>query len=526
MPANTQPTEPMTPAAVSITKSVPFIGICTNMLSIQVLLTEVRDTQQTACQTQCLMPERLASKGRRVKNAGFETDFHAMPTPPHGFSGRPTLCGRRPFMTLPASPVTLEGQIRQAHPTLWLNPHLPDPAADRLPPPQPAGLGLADTRAAAQRLRRFAWLLADLFPELRCRDGLVESALVATPRLQRALGLAPERGELWVKTDHELPVAGSIKARGGFHEVLQHAEALALQAGLIEAGSDYRVLGQSGARALFARHQVAVGSTGNLGLSIGVMASALGFRAVVHMSADAKQWKKDRLRQRGVEVVEHRGDYEKAVAAGRAQAARQPQCHFVDDERSESLLLGYSAAALHLSDQLQEQGRRVDAQHPLFVYLPCGVGGAPGGVAFGLKLLFGDVVHPVFVEPVASPCMLVQLAAGLDRSVSVYDVGLDNRTAADGLACASASMLVARTLEKLVAAVVTVPDDALYRWLKVMWTEAAVRLEPSAAAGFAAAGRFAASLPAEARADATHVIWTTGGAHLPAEEFEAALARG
>ncbi len=59
-----------------------------------------------------------------------------------------------------------------------------------------------------------------------------------------------------------------------------------------------------------------------------------------------------------------------------------------------------------------------------------------------------------------------------------------------------------------------------------MWTEAAVRLEPSAAAGFAAAGRFAASLPAEARADATHVIWTTGGAHLPAEEFEAALARG
>ena len=536
MPANTQPTEPVAPAAVSITKSVPFIGICTNMLSIQVLLTEVRVTQQTACQTQCLMPERLASKGRRVKNAGFETDFHAMPTPPHGFSGRPTLCGRRPFMTLPASPVTLEGQIRQARPTLWLNPHLPDPAADRLPPPQPAGLGLADTRAAAQRLQRFAGLLADLFPELRCREGLVESALVATPRLQRALGLAPEQGELWVKTDHELPVAGSIKARGGFHEVLQHAEALALQAGLIEAGSDYRVLGQSGARALFARHQVAVGSTGNLGLSIGVMASALGFRAVVHMSADAKQWKKDRLRQRGVEVVEHRGDYEKAVAAGRAQAASQPQCHFVDDERSESLLLGYSAAALHLSDQLQEQGRRVDAQHPLFVYLPCGVGGAPAGIAFGLRELLGPHVHCFFAEPVQSPCFMLQMMAAPGAHPSVYELGLNNQTEADGLAVPRASLLAAGLMRERVSGVFTVADATLFEHLVLALDQADLRIEPSAAAGFSGPGHLLGSAAGRAwlaargllsrLPNATHIVWTTGGLLLPEMDYSRFVQRG
>src|SRR5450830_1915623 len=161
----------------------------------------------------------------------------------------------------PAPPATLEGQIHQARPTLWLNPDLPTRRPDSTPADGPPGLGLADTQAAAARLQRFAGLLADLFPELRGSEGAIESALLPAPRLQSALGLSPELGALWVKTDHNLPVAGSIKARGGFHEVLQHAEALALHAGLIEAGSDVRVLGQSAARALFAHFHNAAGST-------------------------------------------------------------------------------------------------------------------------------------------------------------------------------------------------------------------------------------------------------------------------
>jgi D-serine dehydratase len=95
-----------------------------------------------------------------------------------------------------------------------------------------------------------------------------------------------------------------------------------------------------------------------------------------------------RLRSRGVQVVEHTGDYAAAVAAGRREADADPYCYFVDDERSLSLMLGYSAAALHL----RSTGRRRRAamrQHPLFVYLPCGVGGAPAGIAFGLRQLYG-----------------------------------------------------------------------------------------------------------------------------------------
>jgi D-serine dehydratase len=219
-------------------------------------------------------------------------------------------------------------------------------------------------------------LLARLFPELQASGGRIESALLHVPQMQQALQLPEQLGRLWLKADHSLPVAGSIKARGGVHEVLEYAEQIALQHGLLADG-DYLQLASDAARAVFARYQVAVGSTGNLGLSIGVMASGLGFKATVHMSADAKEWKKQRLRARGVQVVEHAGDYAQAVAAGRALADQDAHCHFVDDEHSLSLLLGYAAAAPHLVAQLAENGIAVDETHPLFVYIPCGVGARP-----------------------------------------------------------------------------------------------------------------------------------------------------
>ena len=325
-------------------------------------------------------------------------------------------------------------RLRQARPCFWKNSAaLSQPLLD-----DPLGHAVDE---AEDRLKRSTRLLWALFPGLKDAEAPIKSPLVAAGTLGVALGATPALAErLWVKADHQLPIAGSVKARGGFHEVIAIAEKIALGEGLIVPGSDLAALDRVEARTLFSKHSIVVGSTGNLGMSIGLIASALGFRAVVHMSSGAKAWKKDRLRRHGAEVVEHRGDYAQAVLYGRQAAEADRFSNFVDDEQSIDLFTGYAAAARELVSQLRQNNIAVDADHPLFVYIPCGVGGAPGGIAYGLKRLLGPHVHCLFAEPVQSPCMLVQLASGSDDPVSVYDLGLTNRTEADGLAVGQASM--------------------------------------------------------------------------------------
>ncbi|KGG91406.1 serine dehydratase [Comamonas thiooxydans] len=435
-------------------------------------------------------------------------------------------------MTFPALRDLVE-DLRHARPALW--------AGRSEGARSTHSIDAAQVQQAVQRFERFAPLLAQLFPGLQVSGGRIESALLHVPQMQQALQLPEQLGRLWLKADHSLPVAGSIKARGGVHEVLEYAEQIALQHGLLADG-DYLQLASDAARAVFARYQVAVGSTGNLGLSIGVMASGLGFKATVHMSADAKEWKKQRLRARGVQVVEHAGDYAQAVAAGRALADQDTHCHFVDDEHSLSLLLGYAAAAPYLVAQLAQNGIAVDEMHPLFVYIPCGVGGAPGGVALGLQQAFGPHVHCFFAEPVQSPCFMVEMLAGaaalpgLEAHPSVYELGLNNQTEADGLAVPRASELAADVVRGFLGGVFTVEDETLFRHLCLLKDREGLQIEPSAAAGFSGPRALLESVAGQDylqrqkllphMANATHIVWTTGGLFVPDEEYARFLARG
>ena len=399
------------------------------------------------------------------------------------------------------------------------------------------GLTQNDVMDAQARLQRFAPYLMKAFPETASTEGIIESAVVDIPQMKGALEKRYNtliEGQLRLKKDSHLPISGSIKARGGIYEVLTHAEKLAIEAGILTTEDNYEKLFSDEFRKFFSQYSIAVGSTGNLGMSIGIMSAKLGFSVSVHMSADARQWKKDKLRAHGVNVVEYEQDYSIAVEQGRKEAEKNPRCFFIDDENSKTLFLGYAVAGLRLKHQFETLNIPVDSEHPLFVYLPCGVGGGPGGVAFGLKLAFGDAVHCLFAEPTHSPCMLLGVYTQLHDGISVQEVGIDNITAADGLAVGRASGFVGRAMERLIDGYYTIDDQELYNLLSLLNKEEGIQLEPSALAGMTGAIHVSQakdylqglSLDSQKMHNATHLVWATGGGMVPTDEMQKYLAQG
>ena len=400
---------------------------------------------------------------------------------------------------------------------LWLNGNQ-TPADSALPK---LILDEADILDAEARLKRFAPYIAHVFPETADNAGIIESPLTGLTRFQDGVkeifGREISRS-LYLKEDNRLPISGSVKARGGIYEVLAFAEAIALDAGLITEHDNYKKFADESLKRCFSQYTLVCGSTGNLGLSIGIMGSELGFKVVIHMSDDARQWKKDMLREKGVTVVEHSDDYSTAVAQGREETLKDSKSYFIDDENSKTLFLGYAVAAVRLKAQLQAENIKVSVQDPLNVYLPCGVGGGPGGIAFGLKVIFGDAVNCYFAEPTHSPCMLLGMMTGCHDKVSVQDFGMDNMTAADGLAVGRASGFAGELLEHLISGAYTVSDENLFKMLAMMYDKENIKLEPSALAGVIG--------PAAVNSTGTHIAWSTGGDMVPEDVYQEYYHKG
>lgn len=431
-----------------------------------------------------------------------------------------------------AAAAPIVDKLANAQECLWLNPRR-TAAARAL---QDTSLTMADIDDAQARLARFAPLIAACFPETRPEGGLIESPLTDIEHMRALLNgrfSGQIGGRLLLKRDSDLPIAGSVKARGGIYEILKHTEELALAAGLVTQGEDYAKLAGPECRAFFSGYTVQVGSTGNLGLSIGLMSAAIGYKVVAHMSADTRPWKKELLRSKGVEVLEYAADYSEAVRQGRALSNQDPRSYFVDDENSQDLFLGYAVAAKRLSGQLAERSIMVDGEHPLFVYLPCGVGGAPGGIAFGLKQLYGDAAHVFTVEPIQAPCLLLGLATGLNDGVCVQDIGLTGKTQADGLAVGRPSGFVCGAVGRLLSGGATVGDAKLYDYMRALLESEQLFIEPSACAAFE--GPMKVCGPAgepywkaqgieDRAAAATHIVWATGGRLVPEDERAAYIS--
>jgi len=416
-------------------------------------------------------------------------------------------------------------QLRNRAPCFWKNPNTVRFTKSVLPR---LDLKPADLKDAKHRWEKYRPLFKALFADEQHKiagwDGSVVSDVRSLDsKLNKALGL-PKDLTLLMKMDSHLPVCGSIKARGGLFEVFKVVQSWAEESSIEFIPSKIEDIRQLMEKNDF---EICVGSTGNLGMSVGLGARAFGCKATVDMSQDAKEWKKTLLRSKGVNVIEHKGDYGEAVERGRQQAFEKgDKCHFVCDETSRDLMMGYSCAAFELKKQLADIGRSPSIHHPLIVYIPCGVGGGPAGVAWGLKSVLGDHVHVIFAEPIESPCVLLGLMTGRHEKVTVRELGLTNRTEADGLAVARPSGLACRMANNLIYACYTLDDEDLFTNLKHLHRVAGIYIEPSCCISLSGPGLLLEAAKRDDTIDkemidrATHLLWATGGSLVPPEEVD------
>jgi D-serine dehydratase len=114
-------------------------------------------------------------------------------------------------MHFAASRTEAKRAVAARQPVLWINdaPRKPVTAEQ-----------LAAIATAQLRLDRFAPLLVTTFPELAEDAGRVRSPLYDGTALAKALELDAGTA-LLIKGDHDLPIGGSVKARGGANAVLE-----------------------------------------------------------------------------------------------------------------------------------------------------------------------------------------------------------------------------------------------------------------------------------------------------------------
>ncbi len=400
---------------------------------------------------------------------------------------------------------------------LWINPNFNKRAIY-------GEVSSKEINEANNLLLKFAPFLKSVFKELESTDGIIESPLITLNKF----GIK----NLYLKEDNLLPIAGSVKARGGIFEILKYAETLAANANLIDVEKDYSQFDSDVFRKFFSEYKIQVGSTGNLGISIGLISAKLGFNAIVHMSKDAKDWKKKLLRENGVNVTQYDSNYSEAVKNGRMLSDEDEKSYFVDDEKSINLFLGYSTAALRLKEQLKEKHISVDDKHPLFVYIPCGVGGAPSGILHGLKTVFCENVYVFFVEPVRSASVLLGMSTGLNSKISVHDIDMDGKTEADGLAVGRASELCCESSQNTLSGIFTINENSIFELMKELYKKESVFVEPSAASSmiftkFLDDDEFIKFINKEeiSPENITHIAWSTGGMLVPESEREKLLKK-
>jgi threonine dehydratase len=218
--------------------------------------------------------------------------------------------------------------------------------------------------------------------------------------------------------------------------------------------------------------RVVTASGGNHGLGVATAAGALGVPAVVYVPSGVPESKAARIEATGAKLVRHGDTYADAAAAARAEAGRY--VHAYDDP---GVVAGQGTVTAEIVGECPD----VDV-----VVLAAG----GGGLAAGAALAAGDRTV-VTVEPTG--CRAVHAALEADTPV---DVEIDS-VAASALGATRIGDVPFAVLRAAGAVPLLVTDAEIVSARERLWEEFRLRVEPAAAAPFAAwlAGRVPGELP-------------------------------
>jgi threonine dehydratase len=216
---------------------------------------------------------------------------------------------------------------------------------------------------------------------------------------------------------------------------------------------------------------VVTSSTGNHGQGVAWAAQVAGIPAHIFLPVGANPIKRAKIELLGATIHDLGHDLDAAKELAIA-FARDEGLTFIDDGESEGVIEGAGTVGLEIAKALD----RIDV-----VYVPMGSGSLASGVAMAIKQHHPNA-RVIAVQSSGSPAMVESFHArrAIERPID---------SIADGLVCRVPAQLALDLLVQHVDDAITIPDDELLAAAREMILGAHILVEPSGAAGLAAALR-------------------------------------
>jgi threonine dehydratase len=214
---------------------------------------------------------------------------------------------------------------------------------------------------------------------------------------------------------------------------------------------------------------VACASAGNFGQAIAYAGSARGVSVRVFAATTANTAKVARMRELGAQVVLEGPDFDAAKSAARDYVRLHPECLFVEDGHDARISEGAGTVAVELD------------RMPMDVLLvPVGNGALISGIGRWMKAR-NPQTKIIGICAQAAPAMALSWREG--RPVSSQTTA----TMADGLAVRVPVPAAVDWMGEYVDDMVLVSEESIWRALEVVRDTVGLLVEPSGAAGIAAA---------------------------------------